>query len=143
MSIALLDVNVLLAAAWPKHIHHAVVSSWIRHHAASGLATCTVTQLGFVRLSCNPRFSPDAVSPGEAHAILAQITASKWHHFWADPPVGLIHPAMAAALAKSLTTHHVTDGYLAGLAKYHGGKLVTLDQPLVRLFPKEVVLISK
>lgn len=141
MSVCLLDVNVLLAAAWPKHIHHTVASSWVRQHTVSGLATCTVTQLGFVRLSSNPRFSPDAVSPGEAHAMLAQITANKWHHFWADPPEGLMDGAVAAALGKSLTTHHVTDAYLAGLAKHHSGKLITLDRPLVKLFPKETILI--
>jgi uncharacterized protein len=142
VSVGLLDVNVLLAAAWPKHIHHGVASKWLRQHAASGVATCTVTQLGFVRLSSNPRFSPDAVSPAEALALLRQITMNKWHHFWADPPDGLIHPAIAGTLGKSLTTHHVTDAYLAGLAKHHGGKLVTLDQPLVKLFPNEASLIT-
>ena len=46
------------------------------------------------------------------------------------------------ALGQSLTTHHVMDAYLTGLAEYHGGKLLTLDQPLVKLFPKQAILIS-
>ena len=54
MSVSLLDVNVLLALAWPTHIHHAAAHRWFAENCAAGWATCPLTQLGFVRLGMQP-----------------------------------------------------------------------------------------
>jgi len=52
----LLDINVLLAIAWPQHVHHARVKRWLLAQTARGklsIATCPLTQLGFLRISMN------------------------------------------------------------------------------------------
>ena len=50
----LLDVNALLALAWPNHQFHRTVLSRLERRPAPEWATCALTQLGFVRLSSNP-----------------------------------------------------------------------------------------
>ncbi|HLV96926.1 MAG TPA: hypothetical protein VKS44_17165, partial [Candidatus Acidoferrales bacterium] len=49
----LLDVNTLLALVILEHEFHARVASWVEHLGASGvpeMATCSITELGFVRV---------------------------------------------------------------------------------------------
>ena len=48
--IALPDVNVLIALAWPNHVHHDAARSWFAESRATGWATCPVTEAGFVRV---------------------------------------------------------------------------------------------
>jgi toxin-antitoxin system PIN domain toxin len=82
---ALLDTNVLLALAWPNHQHHAPAHGWFAATAKKGWATCAFTQLGFIRLSANPAYTANAVSPQEAAALLQQWTRLKTHRFWNSP----------------------------------------------------------
>jgi predicted nucleic acid-binding protein len=74
MAKYLLDVNVLLALAWPSHEFHASAHHW---WIGSGKrwATCALTELGFIRLSSNPSFTRDAVTPYEAAALLERLVA--------------------------------------------------------------------
>ncbi len=58
----LLDVNVLIAMAWPTHRAHEKVQEWLARHAREGWATCPLTQTAFVRILSNPAFSPKAQS---------------------------------------------------------------------------------
>jgi predicted nucleic acid-binding protein len=58
--ISLLDVNVLIALAWPNHIHHRLASRWFDRNRKSGWATCPLTQSGFVRVSSNAHILSDA-----------------------------------------------------------------------------------
>ena len=51
--ITLPDVNVLIALAWPNHVHHDPARSWFAANLNTGWATCPLTEAGFVRLSCN------------------------------------------------------------------------------------------
>ena len=51
MSGTLLDVNVLLALAWPSHAHHEIADEWFLRNRHKGWATCVLTQLAFLRLS--------------------------------------------------------------------------------------------
>ena len=37
---ALLDVNVLIALAWPNHVHHVAARAWFEEHREEGWATC-------------------------------------------------------------------------------------------------------
>ena len=125
MKIALLDTNLLLALAWPNHQHHAKSHEWFAAHAKRGWATCAFTQLGFIRLSSNPAYSPEAVSPQDAASLLQQWTAHKAHQFWkspaADAPAIYLH---------ALGHQQVNDAWLVEVARKNKGKLVTLDTKL-------------
>jgi predicted nucleic acid-binding protein len=67
----LLDVNVLIALAWPTHVHHAPATEWFLAHQLEGWATCRVTESRFVRVSSNHRAMSDARTPGSAAHLLA------------------------------------------------------------------------
>jgi uncharacterized protein len=71
----LLDVNVLIAMAWPTHRAHERVQEWLAHNAREGWATCPLTQTAFVRILSNPAFSPNALTPADA---LALLTSQPW-----------------------------------------------------------------
>lgn len=121
----LLDVNVLLALAWPTHQHHRAAHQWFRDESRHGWATCALTQLGFVRLSSNPSYSVDAVSPPDGAALLAQLTAHAKHRFWAELP------AVDVEMFQQATGHQqVMDAYLVRLARSHRGRVVTFDTRL-------------
>ena len=119
--IYLADVNVLLALAWPQHAHHARTRAWwsalVRDDA---LATCAITELGFVRISLQV---PVAATDIEgAKRALAQLRAAKPGHIFLPDALGADGlPAWVK------TAKHTTDGHLAALATQHGAKLATLD----------------
>jgi len=132
--VALLDVNVLVALAWPNHVHHRQAHRWFRGRAPLGWATCSIVELGFVRVSSNARAIPAAVSPQEAMALLQRITSLPGHHFWTDD----IQVAESRYVARSRVAGHqlVTDAHLAGLALRHGGRLATFDVGVRALVPE-------
>jgi predicted nucleic acid-binding protein len=43
----LLDLNVLIALAWPSHVHHCLAQAWFKRHRHQGWATCPLTPTGF------------------------------------------------------------------------------------------------
>lgn len=122
----LLDVNVLIALTWPTHVHHRVARTWFDRESAAGWATCPITELGFVRVSSNPKAIPDAVRPQHAVSLLQRLTRLPGHRFWADEaPVTATGPFASLSL---IGHRQVTDAYLLALARHHGGKLATLDR---------------
>lgn len=125
MKPALLDTNVLLALAWPNHQHHAQAHTWFAAHAKQGWATCAFTQLGFIRLSSNPAYTSNAVSPQEAAALLGQWTRLKTHRFWSSPAAE--NPAI---YARAIGHQQVNDAWLVEVARCNAGCLVTLDTRL-------------
>jgi toxin-antitoxin system PIN domain toxin len=134
----LLDINVLLALTWPHHVHHQTAHAWFEKKNSFGWATCLVTHLGFVRLSSHPSFSSQARPPHEAFDMLRKFCALKHHHFWSEPPLGLLHQTRHPVYDKVLTHNHVTDAYLVNLAAYHHGRVATFDQTMEKIFPKLV-----
>ncbi len=48
----LMDVNLLLAAIWENHSQHERAFRWLE---GKKLAVCPLTELGFIRISTNPR----------------------------------------------------------------------------------------
>lgn len=75
-------VLIMTALLWPAHEHHEAAHRWFRARLNTRWATCALTQLGFVRLVCNPAFSRDALSVAEALALLAENLAHPAHEFW-------------------------------------------------------------
>ena len=139
MKGCLLDANVLIALAWPNHTHHSAAQAWFGREQTNGWGTCLVTQLVFVRVSCHPALDYH-VSPPEAYRKLNEIISLPNHSFWPEPPDGYANPAFARTISDTLTHQLVTDGYLATLAAVHGGKLVTFDRQLVRIFPNSILI---
>jgi len=128
-------VNVLVALAWPNHVHHGRALRWFRAVSEQGWATCPVTEVGFVRVSSNARAIPEARSPAQAIALLVRIRALPGHQFWTDD----VSPADSDARAfEHLVGHRqVTDAHLLTLARKRGGTLVTLDRGLLELSPDD------
>jgi len=122
---ALLDTNVLLALAWPNHQHHAQAHAWFAAHATKGWATCAFTQLGFIRLSSNPAYTFNIVSPQDAAALLQKWTGLKTHRFWTSPSAD--DPSI---YARALGHQQVNDAWLVEVARRNAGRLVTLDTRL-------------
>ncbi|HVH26005.1 MAG TPA: TA system VapC family ribonuclease toxin [Vicinamibacterales bacterium] len=133
--VGLLDVNVLVALAWPNHIHHGVALDWFHGRARDGWATCSVTETGFVRVSSNEAVLPDARAPAEAAALLRRIVALPHHTFWKDDLRFAASPFVS--LDKVIGYRQVTDAHLLGLALRHRGRLVTLDARIKALIPPD------
>jgi toxin-antitoxin system PIN domain toxin len=127
-SIALLDVNVLVALFDPDHVHHDLAHEWFADDGRHGWATCPLTENGFVRVVSNPRYQPDAAPPSAAIDRLRTFCASGRHHFWTDQ-VSLRDPALFAP--SGMRGHRqLTDVYLLGLARKMGGRLATFDRAI-------------
>ena len=131
MKPALLDLNVLVALAWPSHVHHAAAHDWFVRERSGGWVTCPMTQSGLVRLSSNPKILPYAVSPMEAFGLLERLTRLPDHRFWPDD----ISLEDAAIFQRgSLLGHRqITDAYLFSLAIHNDGRLVTFDRAIREL----------
>ena len=132
--VGLLDVNVLVALAWPNHIHHEAAHAWYRSNAALGWATCPVTQSGFVRVSSNRKLIPEAATPHEGLLLLRRIVAQTHHHFWIDDTSLASSRFLAAERLQAY--HQVKDAHLLALALRHKGRLVTFDSAVAGLMPK-------
>jgi toxin-antitoxin system PIN domain toxin len=135
----LLDTNVLLALAWPNHQHHGLARKWFGQEAKSAWATCAVTELGVVRLSSNPAYSGEAVSPREAAHLLQRFCAHPAHRFWPSPPAS--RPEL---FEHAIGHQQVTDAWLVAAAIHNKGRLATLDRRLRAHDPqgKLVVVIA-
>ena len=124
-------MNVLVALAWPNHVHHGLAHGWFRAHRQDGWATCPLTESGFVRVSSNRRAIPGAATPAEAIALLRRLCRLDGHVFWADD----VSPADPAAtpFARVVGYRQITDAHLLALALRRGGLLATLDRGLAEL----------
>jgi len=128
---ALLDVNVLVALAWPNHVGHAAAQVWFAEESGRGWATTPFTEAGFVRVSSNRRALPTATTPALAIEMLSQLSALPGHVFWSDTVPGVINDAIRS---RELIGHRqVTDAHLVTLCLVHGGLLVTFDRAIRNL----------
>ncbi len=126
--IALLDVNVLVALFDPDHVHHDLAHDWFADQRAHGLATCPLTENGFIRVLTNVAYRSPAPRPDEVVERLHAFRASGEHHFWTDrvslTDSKLFKPAFVRG------HRQLTDIYLLGLAKHAGGSLATFDRTI-------------
>jgi predicted nucleic acid-binding protein len=126
--IYLLDVNALLALGLLKHEFHNRVAVWVRKQQPIDLATCSITELGFVRiLSQTPEYG---LTTGDACALLDRLKkdSSMQFRFIADTHDISCLPSWVK------TAKQLTDGHLAQLAKSNGALLATLDRKIPGAF---------
>ena len=129
--IALLDVNVLIALAWPNHVHHAAARAWFEARREEGWATCPLTEAGFVRVSCNPSVVRHTITPLEAIAVLQRLTRVRAHTFW---PLDQSVTDLPESIGIRLQGYRqITDAVLLATAMQQNGQLATLDGGMERL----------
>ena len=63
MSIALLDVNVLVALFDPAHNNHEDAHRWFGRNRKHGWATCPITINGCIRVLSNPAYPTVEATP--------------------------------------------------------------------------------
>jgi predicted nucleic acid-binding protein len=122
--IYLLDVNVLLALAWPAHVDHVAASRWLagkQKHSNSGVATCPLTELGFIRLSMQLM----RADFGSSVMLLKLLRESEKlnHEFWPET----FSPAERLAEFSVQGHKQLNDFFLAELAGQKKGRLATFD----------------
>lgn len=135
MSVSLLDVNVLLALAWPTHIHHVAAHRWFGENHAAGWATCPLTQLAFARLAMQPAVVKIPVLFGDVMKALAQMTAHRAHRFW--PLEGGLADIRGEIGTRVVGHNQLTDAVLLDLAIRHQGRLATFDRGVLGLVPSD------
>lgn len=128
MSIALLDVNVLVALFDPAHSNHEDAHRWFGPNRKHGWATCPITINGCIRVLSNPAYPTVRTPPSEVAERLRRFCVSQSHHFWADTE-SLFDESL---FRTSMITGHqkITDIYLLGLAVRNHGRLVTFDRSI-------------
>jgi hypothetical protein len=135
VSIALLDVNALLALLWENHVCHARMARWFAGNENRGWATCPITEQGFVRIVCNPAYMKPAPGIRSAIDLLQKTTeTSNNHQFWAnDLPLSALSSSMRHRLQGP---KQITDAYLLAMAMHRNGTLVTFDYRMETLAPE-------
>ena len=145
MSIALLDVNVLVALFDPSHTNHENAHRWFGRNRKFGWATCPITINGCVRVLSSPAYPTVEATPAEVTGRLQSLCSATDHHFWADSvsltDEGLFRLSMIGGHQK------ITDAYLLGLSVRNHGRLATFDKsiPLKAVHgadPRYLVLIG-
>ena len=123
----LLDVNSLLALGVLHHEFHERVAAWVARLAKKGipeLATCSITELGFVRvLSQAQQYRFSVV---QARELLLQLKAAEVIHCTFIPDGHDV-----SYLPKWVRRpKEITDGHLVELARANGTQLATLDEKI-------------
>jgi predicted nucleic acid-binding protein len=127
----LLDVNALVALGFLEHEFHQRVALWVQRLTGEGtpeLATCSITELGFVRvLAQAPQYG---LTVGQACTLLRRIKAARVVRFtFIADGQDISHLPGWVKTAKQ-----TTDGHLAQLAAASGAVLATLDRQIHRAF---------
>ena len=120
----LLDVNALIALGLSQHQFHERVILWLRAENFPQLATCSITELGFVRvLTQVPAYG---FTMAQARSLLLQLKKASVLSFvfMADDHDISRLPPWAKSPAQT------TDAHLAELAKAKGAILATFDEKI-------------
>jgi toxin-antitoxin system PIN domain toxin len=119
----LLDVNALIALAHTGHLFHARARKWFLSIAATarGIHTCSITEIGFVRVSVVTGLQPDIAAARQALDALKSSSRIRFELIPDD--VGM---AQLPAFVKK--PQAITDGHLFELARKNSMQLATFDQ---------------
>jgi uncharacterized protein len=126
--IYLLDVNALVALGFINHEFHGRLASWVQSHNAQNLASCSITELGFVRVLAQAPAYGFTVT--QARALLLRLKESPRSRlrFISDEHDVSHLPGWVRA------PKQITDGHLSKLASANGAVLATLDEKIPRSY---------
>jgi len=129
--IYLLDVNTLLALVILEHEFHARVASWLNRLGVRGvpeMATCSITELGFVRVLAQAQQYGSSVA--QARELLLKVKNGdgvRWRFIPDDHDISHL-PRWVR------TPKQTTDGHLSALARANQAVLAALDRRIPDAF---------
>lgn len=122
------DVNLWLALAFDRHVHHRVAKMWFEAALDESCTFCRLTQQGFLRLATNPKvFGDEAASLADAWLLYDTLLNDPRVQFAAEPD-GL------EPVWRSLTQHATfspkvwNDVYLGAFARITDNEVATFDK---------------
>jgi predicted nucleic acid-binding protein len=126
--IYLLDVNALVALGFINHEFHGRLASWVQSHNVQNLASCSITELGFVRVLAQAPAYGFTVTQARALLLrLKESTRSRLTFISDEHDVSHL-PGWVRA------PKQITDGHLSKLASANGAVLATLDEKIPRSY---------
>jgi predicted nucleic acid-binding protein len=119
----LLDVNALIALAHTGHsLHNKAIHWYLRVlESATGFHTCSITELGFVRVAVATGLQADIEAAKQA--LDALKSSSKVRFELIPDDIGVMQLPSFVKKPQS-----ITDGHLLVLAQKNSFRLVTLDR---------------
>ena len=128
----LLDVNILVALAFPLHSLHARAHSWFRREPDRLWASCPLTQAGFLRVASR-ELGGASEAIRKALAGLERDCQSPSHEFW---PVDIdLRGLSDSQRSRLIGSNQIADMQLLMLAHRHRGQLATFDTGIKELAP--------
>jgi hypothetical protein len=124
----LFDVNVLVALGIFHHVFHNRVTVWAISLEGAHLMTCSITELGFVRVASQAPHYGFTVQ--QAQTLLSSLKSSNKMPLMFLPDG--VDIARLPAWVK--TPKQTTDGHLLQLANANGAVLATLDERIPGAF---------
>lgn len=118
----LLDVNALIALGFVDHRFHSRVTHWVRSQLPVQLLTCSISELGFVRVL--GQAAAYGYSVEQARNLLLQLKRNTILPIEFIPDDGDI----SSLPTWVKTPKQTTDGHLAELATRNNASLATLDE---------------
>jgi uncharacterized protein len=128
----LLDVNALVALGFINHEFHTRVARWLQLSSSPQLASCSITELGFVRvLAQAPAYG---FTVAQSRTLLLRLKEAR------SSRLAFIHDGHDVSHLPTWVKmpKQITDGHLSKLANRNGAILATLDEniPGSYLIPK-------
>ncbi len=131
----LLDVNCLVALAWPNHVHCESVRRWFALMADEGWATIPATQTGFLRVSMNKKVTGTEIGLVAALTVLKQLLQKGSHTPVECAPVPGAWPRWLARRIQGY--RQITDAALIATAHRSGCAVATIDAGLRDLVDRD------
>ena len=126
----LLDVNVLVALAFPSHVFHQRAHRWFSKQPSRRWATCALTQAGFLRTATR-LLGNSRNSFAQALAGLERDCQSPDHEYWTvDADLRNLSNSQRLRL---IGPNQIADMQLLAVARRHHGELATFDSGIREL----------
>ena len=120
--IYLLDVNALVALGFMNHEFHGRLTAWVKSQDSLSLASCSITELGFVRVLAQAPAYGFTVT--QARTLLLRLKEAR------TSPLKFISDGHDVSHIPAWVRgpKQITDGHLSKLASANAAVLATLDE---------------
>lgn len=130
--IFLPDVNVWLALASRRHVHHATAVGWLDTTGDRETSFCRVTQMGLLRLLTNRHaMGVDVLDMAEAWRVYHRMTGDSRIQFLAEP-AGIQQAWEILTQRAPAAARLWTDTYLHAFAALKDLRVVSFDKDFRR-----------